>query len=283
MTLMQEWIPMKETYKKAKGKSIAEVQMTDQKAETIGKIQSILTKNPVLIAGTMGFDKKPQLHKAELCFEENDIFYFTAAKCETYYGEISTYPELVLGTYDPESGTLLRLRGQPVFVEERTVVERCIASSPALRKRWGEDPDMLIAYFLKDLTAELLHDDGTTEEAVIGTPENVLVGISMKKDKELKDRLSRLMERREAEKPELPDEEALHRQKLYDGTLLYFAEKAKELWPRLDIQPAERSVLFETYDEREEYVSLARKRLGNARIEKPEDLTYWLGDSSLDT
>ena len=259
-----------------------EVQMAEQKTENIGKIQSILTKNPVLIAGTMGFDKKPQLYKAELCFEENGVFYFAAAKCETYYGEISTYPELVLCGYDAESGTLLRLRGQPVFVEDKSVIERCMDKSPALRKRWGENPDMLIAYFLKNLTAELLHDDGTAEEMAIGTPENVLVGITLKKDKELRDRLSRLMEQREAEKPELSDDEALRRQKLYDGTLLYFAEKAKELWPRLDIGPAERSVLFETYDEREEYVNLAGKRLGNARIEKPEDFTYWLGDSSFD-
>ena len=256
--------------------------MTELKTEIIEKIRHILEKNRILIAGTMGFDKKPQLHKAELCFEEDGAFYFAAAKCETYYGEISTYPELVLCTYDSESETLLRLRGQAVFEEEKSVIERCLAESAALRKRWSGEPKMLIAYFLKDLTAELLHDDGTTEEAVLGTPENVLVGITIKKDKELRDRLSRLMERREEEKPELPDEDALRRQKLYDGTLLYFAEKAKELWPRLDIQPAERSVLFETYDEREEYVNLARKRLGNARIEKPEDFTYGRGDSSFD-
>ena len=88
------------------------------------------------------------------------------------------------------------------------------------------------------------------------------------------------MERREAEVPDLSDEEAVRRQKIYDGTLLYLAEKAKEVWPRMDIQPAERSVLFETYDEREEYVALARKRLGNAYIDKPEDFTYWLSEST---
>ena len=104
----------------------------------------------------------------------------------------------------------------------------------------------------------------------------------MKKDKELRDRLIRLMERREAEKTEPADESALQQQKLYDGTLLYFAGKAKELWPRLDIQPAERSVLFETYDEREKYVQLARKRLRNARIEKPEDFTWWLSEASFE-
>ena len=68
-----------------------------------------------MIAGTMGFDKKPQLYKAELCYEEGGAFYFAAAKCETYYGEISVYPELVLCTYDPEIETLLRLRQESVF------------------------------------------------------------------------------------------------------------------------------------------------------------------------
>ena len=138
---------------------------------------------------------------------------------------------------------------------------------------------MLIAFFLKDVTLELVRDDGTSETVELGTPENVLVGITLKKDKEIRDRLTRIMERREAEKPELLDETSIRRQKICDGTLLLLAEKAKELWPRLDIQPAERSVIFETWDEREEYTRLARKRLGNARIDKPEDLTYWLSVS----
>ena len=255
--------------------------MQDLKTKNMEKIREILKRNPVLIAGTMGFDKRPQLYKAELCYEENGAFYFAAAKCETYYGEISIYPELVLCTYDPESGTLLRLRGKPVFEEEKAVIDRCLSGCSALQKAWGHDPNMLIAYFLKDVTAELLHDDGTREEMILGMPENVITGITIKKDKELRDRLSRLMERREAEQPAAADETAIRLRKLYDGTLLYFAEEAKKLWPRLNIQPAERGVQFETYDEREEYVRLARKRLGNARIEKPEDFTWWLSEEAL--
>ena len=253
--------------------------MKDQRTENIETIRRFLGKNPVLLAATMGFDKKPQLHKAAFCYEEAGVFYFAAAKCESYYGEISTYQELVLGAYDAESAALLRLRGQAVFSEEEEVISRCLKESAALQKAWGNDPGMLIAYFLKDLTAEIVHDDGTREEFTLGTPENVITGITIKKDKELRDRLSRIMERREEEKPELTDEEALRKQKIYDGTLLYLAEKAKEVWPRLDIQPAERSVLFETYDEREEYVKLARTRMKNARIEKPEDFSYWLGEA----
>ena len=251
-------------------------------SENIEKVRSFLKKNPVMIAGTMGFDKKPQLHKAELCYEEDGVFYFSAAKCEAYYGEISTDPNLVLCSYDPASHTMLRLKGQVVFNDEESVTGKCLEACRTLKERWGHQPEMLIAYFLRDMKAELLNDDGTCEEMVLGTPENVITGITIKKDRELRDRLSRLMERRENECPAPADEEALRRQKIYDGTLLYFAEKAKEVWPRLDIQPAERSVLFETYDEREEYVSLARKRLGNTRIEKPEDFSWWLSEASFE-
>ena len=251
----------------------------DRMTENRNRIADFLKKNPVLIAGTMGLDKKPQLHRVELCHEEEGAFYFAAAKCESYYGEISLYPYLTLCAYDPEKSVFLRLKGQVVFSEEEDMIARCLRESPALSKRWGNDPDMLIAYFLKDVTAEFLYDDGNREEISLGTPENALVGITIKKDKELRDRLSRIMERRETETPEPGDEESLRSQKIFDGMLLVFAEKAKELWPRLDVQPAERSVLFETYDEREEYMRLARKRLGNARIEKPEDFTYWLSIS----
>ena len=249
--------------------------MTEYRNRIIG----FLKDHPVLVAGTMGLDKKPQLHRVELCYEEEGAFYFAAAKCESYYGEISLYPYLTLCAYDPEEGVFLRLKGRAVFSEEEGVIMRCLTESPALSRRWGSEPGMLIAYFLKDMTAEFLYDDGTREEISLGTPENALVGITIKKDKELRDRLSRIMERRETETPEPADEESLRSQKIFDGMLLVFAEKAKELWPRLDVQPAERSVLFETYDEREEYMRLARKRLGNARIEKPEDFTYWLSTS----
>ncbi|MBQ6541193.1 MAG: hypothetical protein IJL73_01785 [Lachnospiraceae bacterium] len=243
------------------------------------KVSRFLLKDPVLIAGTTGFDKKPKLHKAELCYEADGTFYFAVPKCESFYGELSLCPVLTLGAYDREEKTFLRIQGQAVFTEEKDVIDRCLQASSSLREKWGEEPGMLIAFFLKDVTLELVRDDGTSETIELGTPENVLVGITMKKDKEIRDRLTRIMERREAEKPELLDEASIRRQKICDGTLLLLAEKAKELWPRLDIQPAERSVIFETWDEREEYTRLARKRLGNTRIDKPEDLTYWLSVS----
>jgi hypothetical protein len=48
----------------------------------------------------------------------------------------------------------------------------------------------------------------------------------------------------------------------------------------MDIRPIERAAVFETYDERERWTNEAAALIGNAQIDKPEDLTYWL---SIDT
>ena len=40
--------------------------------------------------------------------------------------------------------------------------------------------------------------------------------------------------------------------------------------------PQRRSGRESTYDEREKYTSLASSKIGNAVIDKPEDITYWL-------
>ena len=49
----------------------------------------------------------------------------------------------------------------------------------------------------------------------------------------------------------------------------------------MDIRPIERAAVFETYDEREKYTALAAGIIGNAVIDKPEDLTYWLNLETL--
>ena len=50
----------------------------------------------------------------------------------------------------------------------------------------------------------------------------------------------------------------------------------------MDIRPIERAAVFETYDERERFTSLAASLIGNAKIDKPEDVTYWLNRETLD-
>ncbi len=257
--------------------------MADKKAAA-GKqaVMDFLQANRVLFAGTMGFDKTPQVRPVEFGYEEDGAFYFAAAKCETYYGEVSQYPQLVLCGYDAKSGRVLTIKGEAVFTEDEAAIAKNLEACKTLQKKWGKDPKMVIAYFLKDMTATLSDLAGETIETIeFGTPENVLIGITIEKDTEIKDRLVKIMTRREAETPAPSGEAEVSLQKLYDGAVLYFAEKAKEVWPRMDIRPIESSAMFETYDEREKYTGLAKKLIGNARITKPEDLTYYLNKETL--
>ena len=143
----------------------------------------------------------------------------------------------------------------------------------------GGDRKMLIAFFLLGAEASLESENILlpSMEIRLPDPSGILIGITIKKKTELRDRLIRVFERREAEPPTLDIETA----KLYDGALFVFAEAAKVLWPRMDIQPIERAAVFETWDEREHFTRLAAKKIGNAVIASPEDITYWLNPETL--
>lgn len=241
-----------------------------------------LSENRILYAATKGLDKLPKVHPIEYLFEQDGGLYFALPKCEAFYGELSLFPLPMLCAADAKSRRVLTLRGEAVFTEDEAIIDRCLESSAALKKRWASEKNMLIAFFLKNAEAVFTSLDGGGETVIsIGTPENALVGITLKKNTELRDRLINLMERREAESPETEGEAALFSQKLYDGALMYFAETAKALWPRMDIRPIERSALFETYDEREKFTVLAKKLIGNANIDKVEDITHYLNKETL--
>lgn len=252
--------------------------------EGIEKIKAFLKAQPTLYAATMGLDKKPNVHPVELCYESEGALYFSAAKCETLYGELSLYPIVKLCAYDAENGVVFNLSGKAVFTEDEAVVSKCISECRSLRLAWGHDPRMVIAWFLRDAVCEFVRvKDGTKQVYELGTPENVLIGLRIKKNKELRDRLTNIMEDRESAVITTEDEHDLFVQKLYDGAVLYFAESAKGIWPRMDIRPIERSAIFDTYDERELFTGLAKKIIGNAVIGKPEDLTYWLNKETLES
>ena len=264
-------------------------------------LAQILQRFPELFAATTGLDKKPQLWPVRFLFAQDGSLWFATAKCARYYAEISMTPALTLGVYAAETGTFIRLRGKALFSEDKTLVARCLKEDPNLTAAWGEDPNLYIAYTLTGVQAEItsISPDIPARTLRVGDSESLLQGITLKKKTELRDRLSRLMERREAEGPKLSAdngivdgaeplpaaglerETALFAQKLYDGALLYFAETAKALWPRFNIQPIERSVLFETYNEREQFTALAKRLIGNTVIDKPEDLTYYINPETL--
>lgn len=184
-----------------------------------------LKKQRFIYVAVKGFEKKPQARLAEICYEAEGALYFACAKSETFYGELSLEPEVSLCTYDSESDILITLRGKAVFTEDRQIIDSCLSNSAILKSRWGSEPEMLIGWFLTNVEAEVSSlKTGETRKVALGTPDSVLVGITIKKDNEIRDRLIRIMERREAE--EIKDEDH-HLQKIYDGAVLYFAQTAK--------------------------------------------------------
>ena len=223
-------------------------------------------------AGTVGLDGRPRVRRAEFLFEQDGALYFVTRKCLHFYAELSKAPYIQL--YAEQDGAELTVSAKVVFTEDEAVLARGRREKPEVFA--SAESEMFIAYFLTEARCEIA-SRGVTEEFALSEPEGVLIGISIKKKPELRDRICRVLERRESE-PEPMDGEL---RRLTDGALFVFAEAAKALWPRMDIRPIERAAVFETWDERERYTKLAARLIGNAQIDSPEDITYWLSPDTL--
>lgn len=238
-----------------------------------------LARSFPVLAATEGLNGRPEIRPVIFLFAENGALYFLTAKNRRFYAELCRAPHICLTAYDRENEVFLRIAGKVCFSEDEPILDRAVRERPELLQAFGGEPKALIVFFLLEAKAELLAglDEIPQAEFFLPDPSGVLTGITIKKKTELRDRIAKILERREAEPPALPEETA----KLYDGALFLFAEAAKALWPRMDIRPIERAAVFETWDEREKYTKLAARIIGNAVIDKPEDLTYLLDPERL--
>ena len=246
---------------------------------TVGTAAELLGSARRIYAAVIGLKGKPEIRRADFAFEENGGLYFAAAKNTRFYAELSMKPAVSLSAEAAEKNVVLRLGAKAVFAEDGALIETCLARNAELGAKYRDCPEMLIAFFLTDISAEL-YESGADFPAVsvrLPDPAGTVTGVVIRKKTELRDRLAKILIRREEEGPAEDHATA----GLYDGALFLFAETAKKLWPRMDITPIERAAVFETYDERERYTALARSLIGNAVIDKPEDLTYWLNPETL--
>lgn len=243
----------------------------------INSIAEILERSAPVYAGTQGLDGRPQLRPVCFLFQQDGALYFLTAKNRRLYGELCKTPWIQLCVSDREG--CLRISGKVCFTEEEALLRRCVRERPDLTEALGEEEKALIAFFLLGVRVErtACYGEVPLEARTLPDPSGVPVGITIRKKTELRDRLVRILERREAEPPAAADETA----RLYDGALFLFAEAAKALWPRMDIRPIERAAVFETWDQREHYTKLAAELIGNAVIDKPEDLSHWLNPETL--
>ena len=248
-------------------------ELTDliEKKEYVNAAAAVLYDSSAVFAATVGLDGRPQVRRALFAFEQDGAFYFITRKSSRMYAELSKTPYVQFCVRNEKDELTFRLSGKVCFTEENTIIDRAAKNCPELLKNPGEDKKALIAFFLLGAEA-LLETSGEERKLPLPDPSGVLIGITIKKKNELRDRIASLLIRRE-EQPPVTDPEAL---RMFDGALFVFAEAAKALWPRMDIRPVERAAVFETYDEREKYTARAASIIGNAIINYPEDITYWL-------
>ena len=250
-----------------------------KKSNELSAITELLERSAPVYAATVGLDGRPQLRPVCFLFQQDGALYFLTAKSRRLYAELCKSPDIQLCVSDRETETCLRLSGKVCFTEDQDLILRCFRERPAVTAALGGDRKALIAFFLMGVRVEqsACYEEAPLEAWTLPDPTGVPVGITIKKKTELRDRLARILERREAEPPATADEII----KLRDGALFLFAEAAKALWPRMDIRPIERAAVFETWDQREHYTKLAAELIGNAVIDKPEDLSYWLNPETL--
>ena len=224
-----------------------------EKKEYVNAAAAVLYDSSAVFAATAGLDGRPQVRRALFAFEQDGAFYFITRKSSRMYAELSKTPYVQFCTRNENDELTFRLSGKVCFTEEKSIIDRAAKNCPEISKGSGEI-------------------SGEERKLPLPDPSGVLIGITIKKKNELRDRIAPLLIRRE-EQPPVTDPEAL---RMFDGALFVFAEAAKALWPRMDIRPVERAAVFETYDEREKYTARAASIIGNAVINYPEDITYWL-------
>ena len=243
--------------------SIRELMNIKDGREIVEKVFNMPYK---VFIGLKGLDKKPWIYSFEAPKEINGVFWWLCDKSTLLSGSLSLNPEIQLFIED-EEGVVFRLTGKAEFSEDEAIISKC------LRKDMKQEYQ--IALRLKD--ARLTITDGLDSKSLAVKQDDAgFAGVTIKKDREIKERLAKILEERSERKVSSSDF-----QKLYDGVLLALGESAKKLWPSFNLMPLESTLLYDTYDERENYQNKAMALLGSITIKQVEDLTYYTSEETV--
>lgn len=226
--------------------------------------REIFSRHTEMLIGVKGLDKKPWIYPLGKASEVNGTFYWLCDKSTQLYGSLSINEDAQIFIEDGDG--IVRLTGKAVFSEDEKIISECLKDEPE------KDPVYQIALFIKDARLTVTNN-GESKVYVLKTSDETLTGVDMKKDKEIRDRLAKIIDER-TEKV-VTDKEY---QKFFDGALLVFGEYTKKLWPSFNLMQLENVLLYETYDERERYQNQAAAALGNITIKQVEDLSYYLNE-----
>lgn len=119
---------------------------------------SVVTKTfdrfPLQYGTTLGRDGNPQIRPIELKFEQDGVLYFDTVEFYESYAELQAHPYIQLCICDPETMTYVRLGGRVNFTKDAAIVNRCFAESLILTAQFGDNRDVVIAYYLTEVRVE---------------------------------------------------------------------------------------------------------------------------------
>lgn len=103
---------------------------------------------------TLGLDGNPQIRPIEFKFEQDGVLYFDTVEFYESYAELQAYPYIQLCICDPETMTYVRLGGKVNFTKDPAIVNRCFAESLVLTSQFGNNKEVVVAYYLTEAWAE---------------------------------------------------------------------------------------------------------------------------------
>lgn len=103
---------------------------------------------------TLGLDGNPQIRPIEFKFEQDGVLYFDTVEFYESYAELQAHPYIQLCVCDPETMTYVRLGGKVNFTKDPAIVNRCFAESPVLTSQFGDNREVVVAYYLTEAWAE---------------------------------------------------------------------------------------------------------------------------------
>ena len=117
-------------------------------------VTEVFRRFPLQYGTTLGLDGNPQIRPIEFKFEKDGVLYFDTVTFYTSYKEMLAHPYIQICVCDPETMTYVRLGGKVNFTEDPDIIDRCFENSPVLTSQFGENRDVVIAYYLTEAWAE---------------------------------------------------------------------------------------------------------------------------------
>jgi uncharacterized pyridoxamine 5'-phosphate oxidase family protein len=117
-------------------------------------VTSVFARWPLQYGATLGLDGNAQVRPIEFKFEQDGVLYFDTVIFYTSYQELLAHPYLQLCICDQETMTYVRLSGKVNFTDDADVIARCFDNSPVLTSQFGDKRELVIGYYLTEVTAE---------------------------------------------------------------------------------------------------------------------------------